>query len=115
MIVPTVGRVVWWNAKSDPRDYPRCALIAGVNEDETVNLASFNHTGHGPTSFVNVPVIDDPDSPPEGCDVYAYWMPYQKGQASKTEQLEKQIGMLPATTLENASGQPTWAELQKQK
>jgi hypothetical protein len=50
-------------------------------------------TGH-PTTPVEVhhmPLIQDGEKPPQQ-DPYAVWMPYQKGQAAKTEALEARLG-----------------------
>ena len=93
MIKPTVGRVVLFTpAKSDPMatidGQPCAAIIAGVFSDTCVNLAVFDANGanHSRTS---VPLIQDDNPKPDG--YYAEWMPYQKGQAAKTEELEKKL------------------------
>lgn len=95
MIKPTIGRVVWFTpAKDDPAQYdkkqPLAALVVYVHSDRMVNLAVFDQNGqmtHGRTS---VPLHQDGDERPAG--YFAEWMPYQKGQAAKTEALESQLG-----------------------
>lgn len=95
MIRPTVGRVVLFHpALSDELKYkgqPLAALIAYVHSDTLVNLAVFDHTGrsHGRTSIRLMqdgdelgPIGDDTLEPESA---FAFWMPYQKGQAAKTE------------------------------
>lgn len=91
MISPTPGRVVWVRNASDralhQEDQPLAALVTYVHSDREVNLAVFDVTGaqHGVS---NVQLVQDGDPVPEG--IYAEWMPYQKGQAAKTEALEAQ-------------------------
>lgn len=96
MIKPTIGRVVWFHpAKgvSDGgfvyhgNDEPLAAIIAHVWNDSMVNLAVFdsNGTSHNRTS---VKLFQDGEDKSD-YNSYAEWMPYQKGQAAKTEQLEK--------------------------
>lgn len=90
IITPTVGRVVWVFRPYDTKDatQPEAALVTYVWDDRLINVAGFDHDGKlfALTSLVLV----QPDEPkPEGN--FAVWMPYQKGQAAKTEQLEKQI------------------------
>ena len=93
MIKPTVGRVVLFTPhKSD--DIARhgggklAAVIAHVWTKDCVNLAVFDSNGvsHSRTS---VPLIQDDEQWPDG--FYCEWMPYQKGQAKKTEELEEQL------------------------
>lgn len=99
MIKPTVGRVVWFrpslNAAAEGgftyhnNGQPLAAIVAYVWGDRMVNLAVFDSNGvlHSKTS---VPLVQDGDEPsPDG--YYCEWMPYQKGQAAKTEQLEQKL------------------------
>lgn len=87
VIKPTVGRVVWYNYDDiDERKphgvQPYAAIITYVNSDTSVNLVVFGHDGV-PFSKTDVTLADDTN--PGDCQ----WMPYQKGQAAKTEALEK--------------------------
>lgn len=94
MIEPTVGRVVWYHpAESEvgehglvPSDQPLAAVVAYVHSDTIINLMIIEANGvtHARTE---VTLIQGDDKAPEGA--FAEWMPYQKGQAAKTEQLEK--------------------------
>ena len=99
MIKPTVGRVVWFFGADwyDPSfgdgEYsrePRAAIITHVWHERMVNLTVFDRNGrsHGVTS---VDLLQD-DDPPGGQSYWCAWMPYQKGQAAKTEELEKKLG-----------------------
>lgn len=98
MIKPTVGRVVWYtpHVDSDARwdkEQPLSASIAYVHGDRCVNIAYIDQAGvsHPSTS---VKLLQDGDAKPEsGC--YCEWMPYQKGQAAKTEQLEAAAAQAP--------------------
>jgi hypothetical protein len=89
MIVPTVGRVVWFHpSRSEGVTAPLAGLVAYVHSPTMINIAYFDVNGvaHSATS---VPLHQDGDERPSG--FYAEWMPYQKGQAAKTEALEKQV------------------------
>ena len=88
MIKPTVGRVMWyWPEKSKRGDQPLCALVCYVHDDNMVNLAAFNPDGSN-GSTLRVPIVQDGSPYTAGDSPYAEWMPYQKGQAAKTEALE---------------------------
>lgn len=94
MISPTIGRVVlYWppapNGRA-PNSQPWPALICRVWGDRCVNIAGFNDGGT-PFSMSSCPLLQD-DDVPFGNSAYAEWMPYQKGQAAKTEALQAQIG-----------------------
>lgn len=98
MIVPTIGRVVWYHPDSFSADAgfapsPCCAaLVAHVHDDSSVNLAVFD--GHGNShSRTYVPLVQDGDERPAGH--WCEWMPYQKGQAAKTEEAERRAGSAP--------------------
>jgi choline dehydrogenase-like flavoprotein len=90
MITPTPGRIVWyWPADTDPtpkfRGEALAAIVARVISDRQVNLTVFRADGltygrHG------VQLLQDGDKRPEGG--FCEWMPFQKGQAAKTEALE---------------------------
>lgn len=88
MIKPTVGRIVWyWVAKPSPQKQPLAAVVASVIDDGLVNLAVFDASGASHPER-NVPLIQE-DIPAMPGVHYCEWMPYQKGQAAKTEALEK--------------------------
>lgn len=87
MIKPTVGRVVLYRPTEEERDDIRhAAIVTMVQHDEMVNLAIFDHNGI-PYSCQNVQLVqDDEDECMAGeCE----WMPYQKGQAARNEELEQ--------------------------
>lgn len=93
MIKPTVGRVVLYHPSVNTAyphfaGVPLAAIITHVHSDSCINLAVFDADGnsHGETS-VDL-VQDDNSGRPYP---YAEWMPYQKGQAAKTEKLENEI------------------------
>lgn len=104
MIEPTNGRVVLFTPyqgndsapkiPADPMTYygkPLTALIVHVWTERLVNLVVFDADGrqHPRTS---VPLLQDDDMPPGG--QHAEWMPYQKGQAAKTEAVESRLAAL---------------------
>lgn len=92
MIKPTVGRVVWYwpvGPKSkEAGDQPCSAQVAYVHSDRSINIGFFDHHGHA-CAATSVPLVQEGDVYPSG--PFAEWMPYQKGQAVRTEQLEKQV------------------------
>jgi hypothetical protein len=115
MIKPTVGRVVWYRPYIKPgrlsvlrteAEFSDCdnglphlpgeplpAIVAAVwNGNGTVNLTVFDINGqsHG-RQGVFLWQGEEVSGRPLGMR-YCEWMPYQKGQAAKTEALEKQIG-----------------------
>ena len=86
MIVPTIGRVVWFYPIDfgrpdivNPQPYP--ALICYVHGDRMINLAGFDNNGE-PFKRTSVTLLQDDDPFPLDRD-YACWMPYQVGQAAK--------------------------------
>lgn len=91
MIKPTVGRIVWYHWSSEAKDtVPVAAIITGVVDDATVHLCLFQAT-RAPMPVSTVLLIQEGENPPPNV-TYCEWMPYQKGQAAKTEALEKQVG-----------------------
>ena len=94
MIKPTVGRVVLYTPlKTDGLVYTPgeklAAIVCKVWSDTCVNLAVFDANGIA-TNRTSVPLIQEDNQPvPEG--FYCEWMPYQIGQAAKTEELEKKL------------------------
>lgn len=88
MIIPTIGRVVWVIRPYDTLDIkqPEVGLVTYVHSDRCINVAGFNSNGT-PFSLTSLTLVQDDEPKPEGN--FACWMPYQKGQAAKTEALEK--------------------------
>jgi hypothetical protein len=97
MIKPTVGCVVLFTParaddKRDQKSQPLAAIVACVHGDRSVNLTVFEQSGRpSPAGYLNVPLLQDDDEPREG-GFYCEWMPYQKGQAARTEELERRMG-----------------------
>lgn len=96
IIKPAVGRVVWFHPSKNSAESgfsrhtegePYAAIVAHVHSDTMVNLSVFDANGvtHSRTSVTLVQ--GDADAPAYG--FYAEWMPFQKGQAAKTEAAEK--------------------------
>lgn len=92
MIKPTIGRVVWYRAEGDDialdSKQPLAALITYVHSDTMVNLVVFDPNGN-PRSRTSVWLWDGECEKRAGS--YAEWMPYQKGQAAKTESAEAEL------------------------
>jgi hypothetical protein len=109
VIKPTRGRVVLFTpAKTDTvanDGTPLAAIIAHVHSDGIVNLTVFDAFGrvHARPS---VELLQEGDQAPAG-GAYAEWMPYQKGQAAKTEALEKTLELVvPQVSLASAALAP---------
>lgn len=88
MIVPTVGRVVWFYKYVDGQGHkgPLAAHVCCVHSDSLVNLMVIDESGlPHPHKSVSLVQEVNADNPPPGYD-YCTWMPYQKGQAAKTEE-----------------------------
>lgn len=96
MIKPTVGRVVLYHphgqtdsAWLSPGDQPLAALVAYVWNERLVNLVVFTANGV-PLGKTSVRLLQDDDKPYEG-SAYCEWMPYQKIQNEKTQELAKLV------------------------
>lgn len=95
-IRPTVGRVVWYHPDKNSAtggfqqngEQPFAAVVAYVWGETAVNLTVFDHSGnaHSRTSVILV----QPGSTPPEHGHWCEWMPYQIGQAARTQQAEAQ-------------------------
>ena len=89
MIKPTIGRVVWfWPNGITLTTSPQAAIVAYVHSDTCVNLAVFDGNGYA-SSRTSVTLYQGEGERPSSA--HCEWMPYQKGQAAKTEALEQQV------------------------
>ena len=91
MIKPTVGRIVLVRKRPGAISgvgLPEAAIICFVHSDSCINVAGFDANGL-PWAISSLTLLQDDAAPP--VYEYAEWMPYQKGQAAKTEQLETQL------------------------
>jgi hypothetical protein len=94
MIEPTEGRVVWYSPTKaerqvfgDPGTHPLAAHISYVHGPRMINIMAISPNGQS-FGVTSVALLQDDDPEPEGR--FCVWMPYQKGQAAKTEALEKE-------------------------
>jgi hypothetical protein len=88
VISPTPGRIVWYTPTPHDgiatlNDQPLAAIVAGVHNDRLVNLAVFDSYGNTQQRS-NVTLVQPGEDAPN--HAHATWMPYQVGQAAKTEQ-----------------------------
>lgn len=92
MIKPTIGRVVWYHPAFIPdsgsNEKTLTALICHVWSDTCVNLAVFDSNGIA-SNQTSVFLFQGEGERPGSC--FAEWMPYQQGQAAKTEQLQSKL------------------------
>lgn len=100
MIKPTVGRVVWFTParqgdKRSDKSQPLAAIVTYVHSDRCVNLSVFEQNGAAQTAgYITVKLLQEEhgikDEPPESGH-FAEWMPYQVGQAARTEAAERKL------------------------
>ena len=108
LIHPTPGRVVWYYPTPEDgiarlKGQPLAAIIAGVHSDRLVNLAVFDSYGNAQQrSYVK---LAQPDEERPNF-AHATWIPYQIGQAAKTEQVEKQLDAVTAASDPFAEAEP---------
>lgn len=94
-IDPTIARVLHYTPSyldtEIRRDgWPFAAIIADVNRDGTINLAVFARNGMI-YPRTNVHLLQDGQFPVAPENAYAMWMPYQVGQAARTDELIKAL------------------------
>lgn len=87
MIQPTVGRVVHFYNHIDAK--PTAAIVACVWNNRMVNLCVIDMNGES-SGYTSVVLLQEDDIKP-AVGSYCEWMPYQKGQAAKTEALENKL------------------------
>jgi hypothetical protein len=90
-INPTPGRIVWFWPQDNENipamnGQPLAAIVAGVHSDSRVNLHVIDAYGHYHARN-NVTLVQ-PDTDKPNSISYATWMPYQIGQAAKTEAVQ---------------------------
>jgi hypothetical protein len=93
MIIPTVGRVLWYypfpsDPGPNPKDQPLAAIVAHVWSSSCVNLMVIDANG-ATYNRTSVLLVQEGASRPDLG--FCEWMPYQKGQAAKNEVLETQL------------------------
>lgn len=109
VITPTNGRVVWFTPGADfagvqhDSKQPLMAFVCHVWGDRIVNLLVIDSVGDQ-YAVSSVDLVQDGD-PVRSGGRYAEWMPYQKGQAAKTEAAETALAKTQAAFSE-ACDQP---------
>lgn len=82
MIIPSIGRVVWYYPPGHPPgEQPWPALICFVHNERLINLGGFEADGT-PFDAREVVLVQEEDSLKHD-GAYASWMPYQQ-QAAKS-------------------------------
>lgn len=93
-IEPTVARVVLFSPAIDDSELlrayaPFAAIIAGVNEDGTINVLAIGRHGsthaRGNVVMIQDAMVADPEA------AFAMWMDYQRGQAAKSDELLEEM------------------------
>ena len=90
IIKPTVGRVVLFHPAGNPNATVP-ALVCFVHSDTCVNLAAFDANGDKIAGTTSVTLVHGEGDWRPSDGYWCEWMPYQKGQAAKTEELEKKL------------------------
>ena len=80
MIIPTIGRVVWYHAYPKIERQPYPAFICYVHSNRLINIAGFEANGL-PFSATSVLLRQEGEDKPEFA--YAEWMPYQQMKAKE--------------------------------
>jgi hypothetical protein len=101
-ITPTVGRLLHYHPNQADaygharRGQPLAAVVAHVNDDGSINISALSAEGSW-FGRLRVPIVQEGEDVSPLAIAYGYctWMPYQVGQAAKTEQLEKQLNAEP--------------------
>ena len=96
MIKPSVGRKVWYSPEEMQGvklgEQPFDATVVYVHDDRRVNLLVVDHAGNW-LYVEKAPLLQEDDAPQPGGG-HCYWMPYQTGQAAKTDELQQQLRSL---------------------
>jgi len=87
-VEPTIGRIVWYRGKDNA---VRAAIVTYVWSQFLINLQVFGKDQNDTEAGIHTSVTHgDIEHEPSCCPSWS-WMPYQKGQAAKTEQLEQKL------------------------
>lgn len=89
MIEPSTGRIVLYRHGGTADPTPHAAIVTAAHSARSVNLACFSPDGTYYSRKEGVLLQDDDAAPETGS--YAEWMPFQKGQAVKTEAAESAL------------------------
>lgn len=93
VIKPTVGRVLWYyphgKTQVDAGKQPHAAMVAYVHGDSCVNIGYLDGSGNH-RNQTSVRLVHQGEELPESG--FCAWMPYQMGQAARTEAAEKAAG-----------------------
>lgn len=90
--LPTIGRVVYFYDASGARE--KMAFVTDVIEGHKVNLFVINHNGSIASRYEVRHAKDSGQDAGQNSGVSGAhwdWMPYQKGQATKTEELQREL------------------------
>lgn len=98
-IIPTVGRVVYYKARGSADGvFPkkdRAAIITDVQTDDAARDENDENVYQVRVCVLNPEGIFFSDWLDQGQEGGQWdWMPFQKGQAQKTDELEKRLGQL---------------------
>jgi hypothetical protein len=88
VIKPTVGRVLWYYETTGQVE-PFAAIVAKVHSESLINISYFDGEGKA-QSRTSVLLLHEPSV--ETVGAHCRWMPYQLGQAAKTEQVMRETG-----------------------
>ena len=81
-------RIVWFQPEVRTEGQPLAAIVTFVHSDTEVNLGIFDVDGFS-VGRTRIPLYQGEGEKPSG--EYCEWMPYQLGQAAKTEAVEAKL------------------------
>ncbi len=99
MIKPTIGRIVWYYPRAGHRE-PYAAIICRVHSNTLVNIAYFDENGTASNAGA-VKLYQGEDIALKPYDNFCEWMPYQHGQAAKTEAAEAKVDLMESEVAKN--------------
>lgn len=91
MIIPTVGRIVWFfEVKNDVKQPEQAAIITAVWNNTLINVNVFST--NGPVREERSIELVQPNSEKASIEQWCEWMPYQTKKATGSESGEKAAG-----------------------
>lgn len=111
MIKPTPGRMVLFFPAAHENmptidSQPLAAVVCGVVDDRTINICAFDAGGQ-PQPRRGIALLQDEDVSPTD-QSYCAWMPYQVGQADKTEMTKAEADAMRANWGSEANTSAEW-------
>ena len=86
MIIPTIGRIMWyWPEKQYRGKFPWAAIVTDVHDDNLVNVAIFSPNGNADDTKNSIRIVQDGSPNIADASSYVEWMPYQVDQTKRNK------------------------------